>query len=97
MDPAHHEHRRWAVTNLAGYRICFDTSTDSITQTIDITNVGISSCAMQSLTSGTWYFTVKALTTAGAESCLSNVASKTIPDARRRPVNRFTVRPVTRP
>jgi hypothetical protein len=33
---------------------------------------------MQDLAAGTWYFAVKAYTTTGAESSLSNVASKTI-------------------
>jgi hypothetical protein len=34
---------------------------------------------LSNLAAGTWYFSINAYTTAGAESVVSNIASKTIP------------------
>lgn len=67
------------ITNLAGYRIVYGTSAAALTQTVEISNPSVTSYVVDQLTSATWYFAVKAYTTAGAESSLSNVASKTIP------------------
>jgi hypothetical protein len=67
-----------ALTNLAGYRIYYGTNATSLTQMVQIANAGVSSYMVQSLTSGTWYFAVRAYTTSGTENSASNVASKTI-------------------
>ncbi len=66
------------LTDLAGYTIYYGTSPGSLTQTVQITNVGLSNYVVSGLTSGTWYFAVTAYTSSGAQSGLSNVASKTI-------------------
>ncbi len=66
------------LTNLAGYRIYYGTSTAAMTQTVQIASPGTINYVLTSLTSGTWYFAVRAYTNAGVESSLSNVASKTI-------------------
>lgn len=68
-----------ALTNLAGYRILYGQSASSLSRTIDVDNPGVTTYVIENLTSGTWYFGVKAYTTSGVESELSNIASKTIP------------------
>jgi hypothetical protein len=67
-----------ALTNLAGYRIYYGTNANSLTQVVDITTVGVMTYQITSLSSGTWYFAIKAYNTSGSESYLSNTASKTI-------------------
>jgi hypothetical protein len=66
------------LTDLAGYDIYYGTSASSLTQKVQVTNVGLTNYVISGLTRGTWYFAVAAYTTAGAESSLSNVASTTI-------------------
>ena len=66
------------VTNLAGYRIAYGQSATSLTQTLDIPSATVTSAMIESLASGTWYFAVKAYSTANVESDLSNLAQKTI-------------------
>jgi hypothetical protein len=66
------------LTNLAGYRISYGQSATALTQTLQISNPGISSYVIDSLSPGTWYFGLKAYTSAGGESPLSNIASKTV-------------------
>jgi hypothetical protein len=68
-----------SLTNLAGYRISYGTSAGSLTQTVQIANPGISSYVIDGLTSGTWYFSLRAYTSSGSESSLSNPVSRTIP------------------
>ena len=67
------------LTNLGGYRIAYGTSPSAFTKTVNLTNPGLTTYTITDLSSGTWYFAVKAYTTSGVESDLSNVASKTIP------------------
>ena len=67
-----------ALTDLAGYMVLYGTSADDLQQTVSITNPSLSSYVVENLTSGTWYFAVVAVNSAGASSQLSNVASKTI-------------------
>lgn len=68
-----------ALTNLAGYRIVYGRSSSTLTRTITINNPGLTSYVIDNLDSGTWYFAVKAFTTSGIESALSNVTSKSVP------------------
>lgn len=67
-----------SLTNLSGYRIYYGTSSGALTHTIQVSNASISSYVVENLTPATYYFAVKAVTSAGAESGLSNVASKTV-------------------
>ena len=67
-----------ALTNLAGYRIYYGTSADSLDQVIDIPTVGVTTYVVDSLTTGTYYFSIRAYNAAGAESALSNIVSTTI-------------------
>lgn len=66
------------LTNLAGYRIYYGTSSGALNQTVELKNPGLSSYMIENLPAGTYYFGVKAFNSSGAESVLSNVASKTI-------------------
>lgn len=67
-----------ALTNLAGYRIYYGTSANDLDQVISISNVGITAYVVDDLTAGTYYFSIRAYTSAGTESSLSNVVSDTI-------------------
>ncbi len=67
-----------AITNLAGYKIYYGTVSNNLNQSIKLTNTGLTAYTLSNLTSGTWYFGVTAVTTAGTESTLSNVAKKSI-------------------
>jgi len=68
-----------ALTNLAGYHITYGTSPTVLTSTIDVNNPGLSTFLVQNLTSGTWYFSVSAYNSTGAESTPSNPVSRVIP------------------
>jgi Putative Ig domain len=68
-----------ALSNLGGFKIDYGTSSTALTQTITVANPGLTSYVVTGLNSGTWYFAVTAYNSAGVESGLSNVASKTIP------------------
>jgi len=67
-----------ALTDLAGYRILYGVSVSALSSTIDVSNPAVTTYAVENLSPGTWYFCVKATTTANAESACSNTASKTI-------------------
>ena len=66
------------LTNLAGYRISYGTSASALSKVITVSNPGISSYVVSSLTAGTWYFAIKAYTSTGTESSASTVASKSV-------------------
>lgn len=67
-----------ALTNLAGYRIYYGTSSNSLNRSVQVANAGVASHVVDNLSPATWYFSVRAYTSGGAESAPSNVASKTI-------------------
>lgn len=66
------------LTNLAGYRIAYGTSASALTQTVQVTNPGLTTYVIDDLAQGTWYFAMRAYTSAGLESAQTNVVSKTI-------------------
>jgi hypothetical protein len=45
---------------------------------VQVTNPSINTYVVDSLTSGTWFFAVRSLSSSGISSALSNTASKTI-------------------
>jgi hypothetical protein len=67
-----------ALTNLGGYRIYYGTSADNLSQTIQLSGVGMQTYVIDNLGGGTWFFAIKAITNSGLESGLSDVVSKTI-------------------
>lgn len=66
------------LTNLAGYRIYYGSNAADLTQTVQITSVGLQTYVIDNLQAGTWYFAIMAVTTTGTESALSNMVSETI-------------------
>jgi hypothetical protein len=67
-----------ALTDLSGYRIYYGASEDDMIETVQISNVGIQTYMIENLEPGTWYFAIRALSSEGTESPLSDVVSKTI-------------------
>jgi hypothetical protein len=49
-----------------------------LSQTIQVSNAGLTTYMIENLSPGTYYFAVKAYTSTGTESESSNVVSKTI-------------------
>lgn len=66
------------LTNLAGYRIHYGKSASVLSEAIQISNAGLTTYVIENLAPGTYYFAVKAFSSSGVESELSNVVSKTI-------------------
>jgi len=64
--------------NLAGYRVMYGRSAANLDQTVSVDNPSINRYVVENLSSGTWYFAVTAVNTAGVTSQLSNTANKTI-------------------
>lgn len=67
-----------ALTNLAGYRIRYGTSPGSYPNQLQIPNPGITTCVVENLPPGTYYFVATAYDSNGVESENSGVVSKTI-------------------
>jgi hypothetical protein len=67
-----------ALTNLAGVRIYYGPSASSMTELTQVSGT-TTSYTVNNLGSGTWYFGAVAYTTAGAESNMSGIVSKTVP------------------
>ena len=68
-----------ALTDLAGFRVYYGRAAAALDQIVRITNPTTSQQVVSNLTSGTWYFAVSAVSSAGSESALSALASKTFP------------------
>lgn len=67
-----------ALTNLAGYRVNYGASATSLIQAVQIANPATTTYTISNLTPGTWYFGVRAYTSQGAESALSNIVSRAV-------------------
>jgi len=67
-----------SLSNLAGYRIYYGTSSSNLSRTIQVANAGVTRYVVPDLSAGTWYFAVRAYSSTGGESANSNTASKTI-------------------
>jgi hypothetical protein len=67
-----------ALTNLAGYTVYYGTSPDNLSQSIKVTNPGLSAFTVTGLTSGTWYFAVTSYSATGVESSRSGTVSTKI-------------------
>lgn len=67
-----------AIGALGGYRVLYGTSASALTQSVTVMNPGINSYMVTNLSPATWYFAVVAISSTGAESNPSAVASKTI-------------------
>jgi len=66
------------LTNLAGYTVYYGTSPSSLTQSLKVTNPGLSAYTVSNLPAGTWYFAVTSYSSTGVESSRTGVVSTTI-------------------
>src|SRR5581483_9286649 len=66
------------LKDLAGFKVYYGTSASSLTQVVQLTNSTLLTYVITNLPAGTWYFGVKSYTSAGTESSISNIGSKTI-------------------
>ncbi len=66
------------LTNLAGYRVYYGTSSGALTQRIVIGNPSVSTWLVENLTPGTWWFAVTAVDAAGLESSRAGPVSATV-------------------
>jgi len=66
------------LENLAGYRILYGPSATQLTQTIQVASAGASSCIVENLAPGTYYFALRSYTSNGVESANSNVVAKVV-------------------
>jgi len=67
-----------ALTNLSGYRIYYGHHANDMSQTVQLNGTGLQTYVIDNLAQGTWYFAIKAVTSVGSESQLSNIVTKTI-------------------
>lgn len=66
------------LTNLAGYRIYYGTSPTNLSRTVQVNNAGLTRYVVSDLSTATWYFSVRAYTSGGAESANSTTVSKVV-------------------
>jgi Fibronectin type III domain len=66
------------LSNLAGYTVYYGTSPTSLTQSVKVTNPGLTAYTVTDLASGTWYFAVTAYSSTGIESGRTATISTTI-------------------
>jgi hypothetical protein len=66
------------LTNLAGYTVYYGTSPSQLTQSLKVTNPGLTAYTVSNLASGTWYFAVSSYSSGGVESVRTGVVSTTI-------------------
>ena len=66
------------LTDLAGFKIYYGNSPDALNQAINITDSRTLTYMVASLTPGTWFFAIAALSASGAESAQSVAVSKTV-------------------
>jgi hypothetical protein len=70
-----------AITNLAGFRVYYGTSSSSLTRILSVSDITSTAASILSLAPGTWYFSVRAFNTSSVESTNSNLASKAVTGA----------------
>jgi len=66
------------LTNLAGYTVYYGTSPNDLSQSIKVSNPGLSAYSVTGLNSGTWYFAVTSYSADGVESSRTSTISTTI-------------------
>jgi hypothetical protein len=66
------------LTNLAGYTVYYGTSASNLTQSVKVTNPGLTAYTLSNLPSGTWYFAVTSYSSTGIESSRSGIVSTMI-------------------
>jgi hypothetical protein len=66
------------ITNLAGYKIRYGTSSSEYSRTIALQNAGLTRYVVDNLPSGTYYFAITAYNSLGVESSLSGEVSTVV-------------------
>jgi hypothetical protein len=66
------------LTNLAGYTVYYGTSPNDLSQSVKVTNPGLTAYTVTGLNSGTWYFAVTSYSADGVESGRTSTVSTTI-------------------
>lgn len=66
------------LTNLAGYHLYYGTTQSNLAKVVDITNPGLAAYVLSDLSSGTWYFALTSVNSAGVESARSTVISTVV-------------------
>jgi hypothetical protein len=64
------------MNNLSGYRVYYGQSSSSYSYTLSLPSPSLTSVVIEDLTTGKWYFAVRALTSDGQEGELSMQGSK---------------------
>jgi hypothetical protein len=67
-----------SMSTLSGYRIYYGTNASVMTGSIQLDNPSLSSYVVENLKPATYYFAVRAVTSKGTESALSNVTSTVV-------------------
>ena len=67
-----------ALTNLAGYKIHYGTASGAYTESITVSNPGLATYVVSSLSPGKYYFSLTAYNSDGTESPLSSEVSATV-------------------
>jgi len=66
------------ITNLAGYKIHYGTTSSDYSKTIALQNAGLTRYVVDNLPSGTYYFAITAYNSQGVESALSGEVTTTV-------------------
>jgi len=66
------------LTNFAGVRIYYGTSSGSLTHMVQVAGSGTTTYTISNLTAGTWYFGAKSYNTSGVEGPMSTLDSKSV-------------------
>lgn len=67
-----------SLGNLAGYQVLYGRTETNLDQTVTLDNPSLSRYVVENLGTGTWFFAVVAVNSAGVTSPLSNTGNKTI-------------------
>ena len=67
------------LTDLAGYKIHWGTTSGNYTSSATLNNPGITTYVVENLASGTYFFAMQSFNSQGLDSAYSGEASKTIP------------------
>jgi hypothetical protein len=66
------------LTDLAGFRVHYGTSSNNYTRSVELPNESLTSVVIEDLTPARWFFAVKAYNTSGIESAFSDSVDKLI-------------------
>jgi len=86
-----------SLTDLAGYKVVFGTSSTALTQSKSVTDPKATSVSIGSLAQGTWYFAIRSVNSKQVESGNSNVATRTITGVSAAKNVSITITPATDP